>query len=117
MRHANPLGLEGADAAAIALLEKFIAADHRHGNYPHVEVLGFGGPWQNLPMVPRLGCDKRLQSAAPGFDVYICPDGKVLASTGTLLNDGATLVYPTSKYDCDACELKPRCCPKMPSAR
>ncbi len=41
----------GADAAAIASLEKSIAADHRRGEYPRVEVLGLGGPWQNLAMV------------------------------------------------------------------
>jgi hypothetical protein len=41
----------GADAAAIALLERSIAADHRRGEYPRVEVLGLGGPWQNLAMV------------------------------------------------------------------
>ena len=46
-------------------------------------------------------------------DVYVCPAGKALTSTGTLVNDGATLLYRASKYDCDACELKPRCCPKM----
>jgi transposase len=47
-------------------------------------------------------------------DVYTCPAGKVLASTGTLVNDGATLLYLARKHDCDACELKPRCCPKVP---
>ena len=35
-------------------------------------------------------------------DVYICPAGKELASTGTLVNDGATPLYRASKYDCDA---------------
>jgi len=50
-------------------------------------------------------------------DVYICPDGKVLASTGTLVNYGATLLYRASKYDCDACQLKPQCCPKTPSRK
>ena len=40
-------------------------------------------------------------------DIYVCPAGKVLTSTGTLVNDGATLLYRASKYDCDACELKP----------
>ena len=28
------------------------------------------------------------------------------------MNDGATLLYRASKTDCDACALKPRCCPK-----
>src|SRR5829696_3393599 len=50
-------------------------------------------------------------------DLYVCPAGKVLTSTGTLVNDGATLLYRASKYDCDACELKPRCCPKMPARK
>src|SRR5712672_2353428 len=50
-------------------------------------------------------------------DIYVCPAGKVLTSTGTLVNDGATLLYRASKYDCDACELKPRCCPKMPARK
>src|SRR5450755_4230619 len=50
-------------------------------------------------------------------DIYVCPAGKALTSTGTLVNDGATLLYRASKYDCDACELKPRCCPKMPARK
>ena len=50
-------------------------------------------------------------------DIYVCPAGKVLMSTGTLVNDGTTLHYRASKYDCDACELKPRCCPKMPARK
>jgi hypothetical protein len=41
----------GAEATSIAWLDKAIAADHRRGEYPRVEVLGLGGPWQNLAMV------------------------------------------------------------------
>ena len=47
-------------------------------------------------------------------DVYVCPAGKTLATTGTLVNDGATLLYLARKHDCDRCELKARCCPKAP---
>ena len=50
-------------------------------------------------------------------DVYVCPAGKELTSTGTLVNDGATLLYRAVKHDCDACALKPRCCPKMPARK
>ena len=50
-------------------------------------------------------------------DVYVCPDGKTLTCSGTLVNDGATLLYRASKYDCDACELKPRCCPNTPARK
>jgi hypothetical protein len=50
-------------------------------------------------------------------DVYVRPAGKTLTSSGTLVNDGATLLYRASKYDCDACELKPRCCRTRRRAR
>ena len=32
-------------------------------------------------------------------------------------SDGKTLLYRASKYDCDACPLKPRCCPTTPSRK
>jgi len=50
-------------------------------------------------------------------DVYFCPAGKMLTCKGTLVNDGATLMYRASKYDCDACQLKPRCCPNAPARK
>ena len=40
-------------------------------------------------------------------DVYCCPAGKMLTTTGSPVNDGATLRYRASKYDCEACHLKP----------
>ena len=45
-------------------------------------------------------------------DVYRCPGGKMPTTTGTLVNDGATMLYRASKYDCQGCALKARCCPK-----
>ena len=45
-------------------------------------------------------------------DVYRCPGDKMLTTTGTLVNDGATMLYRASKYDCQGCTLKARCCPK-----
>ncbi len=50
-------------------------------------------------------------------DVWVCPAGKMLTCTSTLVNDGATLLYLASKYDCDTCALKARCCPKAPARR
>src|SRR5688572_8529438 len=44
-------------------------------------------------------------------DVYLCPGGKMLTTTGTRVNDDATLLYRTSKADCQACSLKHQCCP------
>jgi transposase len=49
-------------------------------------------------------------------DIYLCPEGKTLKTTGRVY-DGKTRLYRSSKYDCDACPLKPRCCPTMPSRK
>ena len=49
-------------------------------------------------------------------DVYICPNNKVLRSTGTLHSDN-TYRYVSSKLDCDRCPFKPRCCRKQPVRR
>ena len=46
--------------------------------------------------------------------VYICPNDKVLHTTGTV-HDGKTLRYRASKFDCDVCALKMQCCPNGPS--
>ena len=48
-------------------------------------------------------------------DVYYCPGGKMLTTTGSPMGDGATLRYRARKQDCRACRLKHRCCPKDPS--
>jgi transposase len=47
-------------------------------------------------------------------DVYYCPGGKMLTTTGTRVNDDTTLLYRASKQDCAGCALKPRCCPNSP---
>src|SRR4029078_3704416 len=44
--------------------------------------------------------------------VYICPNNKVLHTTGPV-HDGNMLRYRASKFDCNACALKMRCCPNM----
>ena len=49
-------------------------------------------------------------------DVYICPQGKPLKTTGRL-HGGKTRLYRSSKLDCDACPVKLRCCPTTPSRK
>ena len=94
----------GAEAAAIALLEAALAADHRRGEHPRVEVLGLGGPWQNLAMVRgweatngynplRIGWYDRLVAPGeenwdtsqrrfpPSFDNYNCALAQALGLT------------------------------------
>ena len=50
-------------------------------------------------------------------DVYFCPEGKMLTTKGTLVNDGATLLYRASKFDCEACGLKAKCTPHEPARK
>src|SRR3974390_3252488 len=47
-------------------------------------------------------------------NVYICPGGKLLHTTGTVI-EGGTLRYRASKRDCDICALKLRCSPNTPA--
>ena len=49
-------------------------------------------------------------------DVYICPEGKTLHTTGRVVS-GNTLYYRARKHDCQNCPLKDRCCPKAPARR
>jgi hypothetical protein len=70
------------DAKAIAMLDEALAAHHREGDYPRVEVIGVGSEWQNLAMVRgweatngynplRIGFYDRLVS--PGEATYASP--------------------------------------------
>jgi transposase len=47
---------------------------------------------------------------------YICPNGKVLRTSGTI-HGGRTLLYRASKLDCEVCLLKAKCCPKEPARK
>ena len=49
-------------------------------------------------------------------NVYICPQGKPLTTTGRVHQD-RTVYYRSSRLDCAACPQKSKCCPKAPSRR
>ena len=46
-------------------------------------------------------------------DIYVCPAGKQLRTSGTIVNDEQRL-YRGATADCRSCPLKPRCCPREP---
>ena len=64
---------------------------------------------------------------ARAFGDYLCPKepgsfligpgGKMLATTGTLVNDGTTMLYRALQHECAGCALKPRCCPSTPARK
>jgi transposase len=49
-------------------------------------------------------------------NVYVCPTGKLLHTTGRVHN-GETILYRARTYDCNPCPLKPKCCPKAPERK
>ncbi len=74
------------------------------------------------PHIPVWENDKREDGAFSRSDFtfdkdnneYRCPAGKVLRTTGRI-HDGGMIRYRASKFDCDPCPLKPKCCPNMPA--
>lgn len=57
-------------------------------------------------------------------DAYTCPAGKQLRQRQKIYRDPRPLVdedgmlrYRASKFDCDPCALKPRCCPNTPARK
>jgi hypothetical protein len=80
---------------------------YEHGIEPHVSVVDKSARKDGTFLRDNFTYD-------PSDDVYRCPAGKMLTTTGTLVNDGATLLYRASKFDCTPCPLKGRCCPEAP---
>ena len=55
-------------------------------------------------------------------DTYTCPAGKRLRQRqktfqSSLADENGMLRYRASKFDCEGCALKPRCCPKAPARK
>ena len=77
------------------------------------------------PLIPVIDKSKRADGTFSRDDfvfdkernVYTCPAGKTLTTTGRLVNDGETLYYTASMRDCRGCPLKAQCCPKAPCRR
>jgi len=82
------------------------------------------------PHIPVYDTSKRVEGALrrteftfdPERDQFTCPGGKLLVQhrrNYTIPRSGftkdGTRLYRASKLDCDACPLKPRCCPNRPA--
>lgn len=120
-------------AEATAAKRMIDRAEERHGLYPErfIGDTGYG----SAEMLGWLVEEKGIEPHVPVFDkskrddgtfsrddftfdherdCYVCPAGKLLRTTGSLVNDDATYLYRASTRDCSACHLKPLCCPKTP---
>jgi transposase len=100
-----------------------LAADTAYGAAPMLNwLVEEKGIAPHIPVIDKSKRDDGTFSRSdfrydPTSDVYHCPAGRTLTTTGTLVNDGTTLLYLARKHDCDGCELKALCCPKAPFRR
>ena len=100
------------------LKPKRLAADTAYGSGPNLNWLVRGK--DIAPHIPVIDKSKREDGTFSREDfrfdkvrnVYVCPAGKLLTTTGRVIDDGETLRYLASTSDCRDCPLKVRCCPK-----
>jgi transposase len=111
-------------AACFGLKPEWLAADTAYGSAANLDWLV--SKKEIAPHVPVIDKSKRDDGTFNREDftfdkeqnVYICPAGKTLTTTGRLVNDGeTTLLYFASVLDCRSCLLKAQCCPKAPLRR
>jgi hypothetical protein len=99
-----------------------LAADTAYGSAPMLNwLVEEKGIAPHIPVIDKSNREDGTFSRADFHfdatsDVYHCPSGKPLRTSGTL-HEGKTLLYHASKLDRDALPLKPRCCPKEPSRK
>jgi transposase len=108
-------------SATFGLKPERMAGDTAYGTG---RMLGWLGDRDIEPHIPVWDKGKRDDGTLSRDDfafhqdrnVYVCPQGKTLKTTGRV-HDGKTLLYRSSKYDCDPCPLKLKCCPNTPSRK
>ena len=101
------------------LKPKRLAADTAYGTG---RFLGWLVDQRIVPHIPVRDASERDDGTLSRSDfrwdrrrgIYICPNGKVLHTTGTV-HEGNTLRYRASKFDCEVCPLKMQCCPNSPT--
>jgi len=108
--------------ACFGIKPEWLAADTAYGAAPNLDWLV--NEQRITPHVPVIDKSQREDGtfSREDFiydevrDIYTCPAGKTLATTGHVSTDH-TLQYLGSVPECRACPLKATCCPNMPARR
>jgi transposase len=100
-------------AERFGLTPKRLAADTAYGNTHTLKRLVERGIEPHIPVWDRSAYTDGLFSRDDfrydeKRDVYICPAGKELTTSGTV-HEGTTLKYLAKRKDCSTCALKPNC--------
>ena len=102
---------------------KRLAADTAYGSGPNLHWLVKDK--DIAPHIPVIDKSKRRDGTFSREDftfdkernVYTCPAGKTLTTTGKRVNGGETILFRASSHDCGPCPLKSKCCPKTPARK
>jgi transposase len=105
------------------LKPKWLAADTAYGSGKNLNWLVKDK--DIAPHIPVIDKSKRRDGSFSREDftfdkernIYTCPAGKILTTTGKAVNGGETILYRATTHDCGPCPLKPRCCPKAPQRK
>jgi transposase len=113
--------------ARFALTPERLIADAAYGSAPMLAwLVEERGIAPHIPVFDKSGRkDGTFERADFAYDaeedIYLCPGGKplrprqrVYRTAGPLADADGMIRYRASKHDCDACALKPRCCPAQP---
>jgi transposase len=103
------------------LKPKRLIADTAYGTGKFLAFVVGAGITPHIPVWDKSTCEDGTFSRSDFHwdkkkNVYTCPAGKVLTTTGHVSSDHAVR-YVASVPDCRACSLKPKCCPNMPARR
>jgi len=105
----------------VGIKPRRLAADTAYGTGKFLGWLASAGITPQIPVWDKsVREDGTFSRSDFKFDrecnIYVCPAGKLLKTTGSI-GDDHILRYLASKRDCDACLLKPQCCPNMLSRK
>jgi transposase len=108
--------------ACFGIKPEWLVGDTAYGSAPNLEWLV--NEQKIAPYIPVIDKSKREDGTFSredfvydeARDVYTCPAGKTLTTTGYICADHA-IRYLASVPECRACPLKAKCCPNMPARR
>ncbi len=108
--------------ASFGIKPEWLAADTAYGSAANLDWLVYQqGIAPHVPVIDKSQRDDGTFNREDfTFDkernVYICPAGKSMTTTGRLVNDGeTTLLYFASLLEFRICPLRARCCPRTPA--
>ena len=107
--------------ACFGIKPNWLAADTAYGSASNLDWLVKQGIAPHVPVIDKSKREDGTFSREDFIydevrDVYTCPAGKTLTTTGHISTDHA-LRYLVSVPACRACPLKAKCCPNMPARR